>query len=120
MTSILVSVGVPLAVLFVMNLIEQFVEPLSIRQRSTKAGWEMCVLAMGVTGGAFANDAVIGRFGQQMAIVIALLTFLMGLTFAAIIAHLRRKHTDTLWVSSTSLVLGIVAIAVPAYLVFTS
>ena len=118
--SLLVSVGVPLAVLFVMSLIEQFAEPLSLRQRSTKAGWDMCILAMGVTGGAFANDSVIGRFGQQPAIVIALLTFLAGLAAAALIAHLRRKHIDSIWASSSSIILGIAALGVPAYLVFTS
>lgn len=120
MIALLVSVGVPLAVLFVMSLIEQFVEPLSPRQRCTKAGWEMCVLAMGLTGGAFATDGVIGRFGQQMAIVIALLTFLLGLAAAAVIAHLRRKHSEELWAASTSILLGIMSIGVPAYLMLTS
>ncbi len=120
MVALLVSVGVPLAVLFVMSLIEQFVEPLSLRRRCTRAGWDMCILAMGVTGGAFANDSVIGQLSEKLAIVIALLTFLMCLASAAVIAHLRRKHIDNIWTSSTSIILGIAALGVPAYLMFTS
>ncbi len=118
MVALLVSVGIPLAVLCVISLIGHFVEPLTFRNWCIKTGWEMCIMAMGVTGGAFANDAVIGRFGQQMAIVIALLTFIMGLGAAVIIAHLRR--TGSRWASSISVFLGIIVISIPAYLMFTS
>ncbi|ETR68941.1 MAG: hypothetical protein OMM_10035 [Candidatus Magnetoglobus multicellularis str. Araruama] len=117
-----VSVIIPVAVYVVMSLIDKLAKPLSLRNSITKAGWDLCLLAMGITGGVFVDDAVIGRLSHPTAIVYAILAFLTGIFFALIITHLQSiyKDKELWWVSLLSIFLGIVSISIPAYFILSS
>lgn len=120
MIRLLISVVLPLGVLCIATLIDDLVEHIPSRRRLTKVGWELCVLAMGLTGATFADDGVSGRFGNPMAIILALFSFMFGLGSITLISHWRARRPEELWTGIAALILGAVSVAIPGYLMFSS
>lgn len=109
------SVVLPFVFMLLMNLIEGLIESLGWERRLMKVAWDACVLALGITGGIFANPDVVRKYTANWAVVLGLASVVVSLGLAMLIAYLRRNPVAG-WKPLVALLLGGLALGPPTYL----
>jgi hypothetical protein len=92
------------------------------RDRQLKTGWDLCVLALGSTGGIFTLPQVLKMLGADGSIETGILTLLFIVIFGLGIAFMRKLPKDRLtgWHGNGALLLGGTALTIPWYIVLKS
>jgi len=111
------SVVLPFVFVLIMSLMEGIVEPVEWRLRLMRVGWDMCVLAFGVTGHMLVSP-VFNNFSPQQLGGLLLTCVAVILVSSCLMAYMRRGTPNGLKVIGT-LALGGAALGLPSYFVFT-
>lgn len=118
LAAILPAIIIPVLALVVMTVVEGLVSPRPFWDKVGDAGWDLCILGVGLTGGIVVNPAVQSAYGPilpgQMAIVIALVDMLFGF----VVLGVRRNNQPTRGVGLFAAFLGVLAVALPAAFTF--
>lgn len=119
---ILTVLVIPLGATFLMEIAEAIAESLGWRVRLGRTGWDLCVLAVGSTGGVFTLPGVLDGWGPEMAVSYGILALLIAVGCGLIIIHLRKTKPEELqgWQAIMAVGLGMAALAFPWYFVITS
>jgi hypothetical protein len=114
--------GLPIFVTFLMEAAESLVETLGWRVRLVRSGWDLCVLAVGSTGGIFTLPDVIDQWGGDSSTFFGMTSLLLAFFFAVLIIHIRKTEPKALrgWQSFLAIGLGIAALSLPCYFVLTT
>lgn len=118
------AILVPMLALLVMSAMEGLGEReqnIRWRDRVAKLGWDVCVLAIGVAGGIFANGSVLTPFRDKPKLVslVEAATMLLCLACGVGTIYIRRKEPVSGRLALLAAVLGGAALAVPIYLATT-
>ena len=115
---IVIVVVIPTLFVGIMHLMELAGDAqIDWQRRLMKIGWDICVLALGMTGGLFADDAIakaIQGFGPLAPIGLLLLGIVIALAAAGTILLLRRM-APVGWRAVLCLVLGCCTLVLTAY-----
>lgn len=113
---LLVAVVAPSVIVFIMNGIEALVEAMGRTRRSMKVGWDLCVLGLGAAGSITMDGEVLSSLGTTGVVLAASGSVIVSLGSAVAIAHMRRAQNPGRLQAAIALVLGAIALTVPAYL----
>lgn len=118
------AIFIPVAALVVMTLMEGLGEReqnTPWRDRVTKLAWDVCVLAIGVAGGIFANGSVIAPYRDTPKLVslIEAGVILLCLGCGVGTIYLRRPQPVSGRRALLAVILGGAALAGPTYLALT-
>jgi hypothetical protein len=119
---ILTVLGFPLLATFVMEGVEALIETLGWRIRLGRTGWDLCVLAVGSTGGIFALPEVVHEWGEAWSRTLGLFCLLVSFSCGVFIVHLRKTPVEKVkgWQTFLAVGLGIAALAFPSYFLIMS
>lgn len=116
---LVIALGIPVAALSVMTMIEALAESVGWRQRMLKFSWDLTVLSVGVVGGVFALPAMDG-LTRSAAVVSGSISVLISIGVGTAIMHLRKDPNHTTGLKSfAGLGLGMAALALPVYYIVT-
>lgn len=113
---------IPIFATFVMEVAESLVESLGWRIRLGRTGWDLCVLAVGSTGGIFTLPGVIAQWGTDWSVSLGVLVLLVAVVCGLFVIHLRKTKPAEVkgWQAILAVSLGMTALALPWYFVLTS
>jgi hypothetical protein len=116
---IVIVIVIPLLFVVAMHLME-FVSDRAVvwQRRLMKLGWDICVLAMGLTGGLFADDAIFRSASSlsPLAPIGLLLLSVVASLLAAIVILSLRQSAPVGWRAFLCLTLGSCTLALPVYI----
>ena len=115
----LISVGIPALFVIAMSFLEGLIHETPWQEKLSKIGWDLGVLAFGVSGTVFASVEVANRFSGKMPIILGSACLGGALICQLGIAYVRKRAPITGRGALISLVLGGLAIGAPCYLVFS-
>src|SRR5260221_7024731 len=116
---ILPSIIVPLVFLIVWIIIEITTGKEPFWESMAMAGRDLCILGIGVAGGIFANPEMERLYGSGAApVYAALIVEATDLALAALVMYLRRRDNVGRFEGTLSVVLGVLAVGIPAGLTF--
>jgi hypothetical protein len=113
---------VPLFATLVMEAAEALTESLGWRIRLGRTGWDLCVLAVGLTGAVFTLPGVVTKWGPEWAVCDGLIALLIAVACGVFIIHLRKTKPENIkgWQSFLAVGLGLVSLALPLYFVVSA
>lgn len=86
-------IGIPVVALFIITFIRAATSAKKFaNEQAVDVGMDLAILATGATGGIFANDTLVRKWGIGLT-VYGILTVLVCISFIAVLAYIRRWQT---------------------------
>lgn len=113
---------IPLGATFLMEIAEAIPESLGWRVRLCRTGWDLCVLAVGSTGGIFTLPGVLNGWGAELAVIYGIGSLIIAVMCGLCNIHIRKTKPDDLtgMQAYLSIGLGVAALVLPWYFVVGS
>lgn len=106
----------PLLFLLALTLAKVMVDAKPFWERVVDVGWDMCILGIGLAAGLFGDQGYITRVGGQKAVFTTSSVIAVDLIFAIGILLIMKAKRFTGIFGTASAFLGILAVAVPCFL----
>jgi hypothetical protein len=119
---VVVALVLPTIATLAMEVAESLIETLGWKIRVARTGWDLCVLAVGSTGGVFTLPGVEERWGTDWSIALGLIALMVAFICGLFIIHLRKTRPEHVkgWQSLLAVGLGVASLVLPWYFVISS
>jgi hypothetical protein len=119
LTVVIAAAALPLLFLVIMTFAEWLVDPKPFWQVAVQTGWDMAILGLGLAAGLFTDREFVARIGGSMAVVVTSFVLGLDLLFALAVLGLKKYRKFSAATGSFSLMLGMLAVAIPCVLLLT-
>ncbi len=117
MTIFLASVVLPVLVMFLLAWMRTLVHPTrSVPANVLDVGYDLCILAVGVTGGVFASERLIRVLDEARAVLYGFVVAVVNLMLAVGILKLEQLREPDRVTATAAFVMGAVALSLPSAL----
>lgn len=112
------SVAIPFVFLLLMSLVKKLVHSGSQEVFVAELGWDLSILAVGISGAIFSAESITGSYGEAR-ILYGYFVLAMTMGLGVSVASIRYKTNPlTEKPASLCLALGLTAVAIPSGIVF--